>query len=163
VTLPEDLSGGQVSLVGSYLYAVPPALAEVQPQLAGLRFLHPGWWLGQLAGPKHPSDNPRGPVSDRAPWLGRRPARAGFQTDPKQDRFEPSHALALGLRLGDGRLAVDLPPDSPDLSAYLRGLTLAHTGENGWVLVGVGGYPLGWAKRVDGRLKSHYPKGLRPV
>jgi len=38
-------------------------------------------------------------------------------------------------------------------------VALPQAGENGWVLVGVGGYPLGWAKRVDGWLKSHYPKG----
>jgi 16S rRNA C967 or C1407 C5-methylase (RsmB/RsmF family)/NOL1/NOP2/fmu family ribosome biogenesis protein len=132
LTRPEDLSGGQVSLVGSYLYAIPPALAGSHAMLAGLRTLHPGWWLGVMAG-------------------------------PRKDRFEPSHALALGLRLGDARLIVDLPPDSRAVDAYLRGHTLTDAGANGWVLVGVGGYPLGWARRVDGRLKSHYPKGLRPV
>jgi 16S rRNA C967 or C1407 C5-methylase (RsmB/RsmF family)/NOL1/NOP2/fmu family ribosome biogenesis protein len=132
LTLPEDLSGGRVALAGSYLYAIPPDLAEFRAELAGLRFLHPGWWLGVMAG-------------------------------PKKDRFEPSHALALGLRMSDARLTVDFPPEGQEVTAYLRGMTLPSVGENGWVLVGVGGYPLGWARRVEARLKSHYPKGLRPV
>jgi len=32
------------ALIGSYLYALPAAL----PDLTGLRFLHPGWWLGTI-------------------------------------------------------------------------------------------------------------------
>ena len=34
----------QLALIGSYLYALPAAL----PDLTGLRFLHPGWWLGVI-------------------------------------------------------------------------------------------------------------------
>ena len=34
----------RLALIGSYLYALPAAL----PDLTGLRFLHPGWWLGTL-------------------------------------------------------------------------------------------------------------------
>jgi NOL1/NOP2/fmu family ribosome biogenesis protein len=33
-----------LALAGAYLYAVPPEA----PDLTGLRFIHPGWWLGTL-------------------------------------------------------------------------------------------------------------------
>ena len=48
-----------------------------------------------------------------------------------------------------------------EVLSFLRGETLDAPGEDGWTLVTTGGHPLGWAKRVQGRLKSHYPKGLR--
>jgi NOL1/NOP2/fmu family ribosome biogenesis protein len=79
----------------------------------------------------------------------------------KKERFEPSHALALALQPGDARRTEDLAADGPEVEAYLRGESLRLAGEDGWVLVTVSGYPLGWAKRVAGLLKSHYPRGLR--
>ena len=56
---------------------------------------------------------------------------------------------------------IDYDVNDPDLLAYLRGETVQSPGEDGWALVTVDGFGLGWAKRVGGRLKSHYPKGLR--
>jgi len=109
--------------MGSYLYAI----ADGAPDLTGLRFLHPGWWLGEV----------------------------------KKGRFEPSHALALGLQTGQARRTVDFTAESVEAQAYLRGETVPVAGEDGWTLVAVDSYPLGWGKVVSGRLKSHYPKGLR--
>jgi NOL1/NOP2/fmu family ribosome biogenesis protein len=117
-------------LDGAYLYAVPAGM----PDLAGLRYLHPGWWLGQVKS-------------------------ARFE----RDRFEPSHALALGVKSDMARHVVDFSVDNPMLLSYLRGETIESAGEDGWTLVAVDSLPLGWAKRVAGRLKSHYPKGLRRV
>ena len=113
------------AVIGSYLYALPAEL----PDFSGLRYLHPGWWLGEI----------------------------------KKDRFEPSHAFALGLTPSKVRQAADYPAGSSDLFAYLRGETLVSAGEDGWTMVTVDGFSLGWGKRVAGRLKSHYPKGLRRV
>jgi NOL1/NOP2/sun family putative RNA methylase len=113
----------RLALVGSYLYALPPEL----PDLSGLRFLHPGWWLGTL----------------------------------KKDRFEPSHALALGVTVREALRSVCLDADSPELRAYLQGGSFRSSGDDGWLLIAVDGYPLGWGKRVNGTVKSHYPKGLR--
>ena len=112
-------------MIGSYLYALPAEL----PDLTGLRFLHPGWWLGTIL----------------------------------KDRFEPSHALALGLPPRTARRIASLAADDARLSAYLHGQAFADPGEDGWTLVCMDGYPLGWAKRVAGILKSHYPRGLRWV
>jgi 16S rRNA C967 or C1407 C5-methylase (RsmB/RsmF family)/NOL1/NOP2/fmu family ribosome biogenesis protein len=112
------------ALVGSYLYALPAAL----PDLTGLRFLHPGWWLGTI----------------------------------KKDRFEPSHALALGLPSESAHRVANRRIDA-EIEAYLRGHPFTDVGEDGWSLVSVNGYTIGWGKRVAGILKSHYPRGLRWV
>jgi 16S rRNA C967 or C1407 C5-methylase (RsmB/RsmF family)/NOL1/NOP2/fmu family ribosome biogenesis protein len=79
----------------------------------------------------------------------------------KKNRFEPSHALAMGLRATDVRQTWPLMTADPALERYLRGEVLPCEGPNGWVLVTVDGFPLGWGKRVQGRLKSHLPTWLR--
>jgi NOL1/NOP2/sun family putative RNA methylase len=79
----------------------------------------------------------------------------------KKNRFEPSHALAMGLRAEDVRQTWALTAGDPDLERYLRGEVLRCNGPNGWVLVTVDSFPLGWGKRVQGRLKSHLPTWLR--
>ncbi len=79
----------------------------------------------------------------------------------KKNRFEPSHALAMGLRVDDVCQTLPLAADDPTLLRYLRGEVLACEGLNGWVLVAVDDFPLGWGKRVQGRLKSHLPSWLR--
>ena len=107
----------------------PPGL----PDLTGLRYLHAGWWLGELKGGE------RG-----------------------RERFEPSHALALAAQPLPVRRVARFSAGEPALAAYLGGETVTSAGEDGWTLVCVDGYGIGWAKRVGGRLKSHYPKGLRP-
>jgi NOL1/NOP2/sun family putative RNA methylase len=79
----------------------------------------------------------------------------------KKNRFEPSHALALGLSVEAARLRLDLSANSPEIQAYLRGETLISPGEDGWLLVTVDNFPLGWGKRVQGMVKNYYPRGLR--
>jgi len=75
--------------------------------------------------------------------------------------FEPAHALAMSLAVDDVRRVIHLTADDPQVLAYLRGETLRVSGEDGWVMVAVDGYPLGWGKRVRGLVKNHYPRGLR--
>ncbi len=99
----------------------------------------------------------------------------------KKDRFEPAHALAMGLAASGIQRVLTLPADSPEVQAYLRGMTLRSDGEAGWMVVAValppsvyshrentdGGsesplaFPLGWGKRVQGIVKNHYPRGLQ--
>ncbi len=118
-------AGESLALVGIHLYALPPDL----PDLAGLRVLHPGWWLGTI----------------------------------KKDRFEPSHALALGLSPAEARAdrIVNLASEGHEVRAYLRGASIPSRGSDGWVLVTADGFPLGWGRRSGGEVKSHYPRGLR--
>ncbi len=79
----------------------------------------------------------------------------------KKGRFEPSQALAMGLQAQEARRHLDLPADSAQCAAYLRGEVLASPGADGWLLVCVEGFPLGWGKRTAGVVKNYYPKGLR--
>jgi len=78
----------------------------------------------------------------------------------KKNRFEPSYALAMALKLSQAKNSVDL--NDEDLAyQYLKGEALNLQAPKGWVLVGYDGYPLGFGKASEGLIKNHYPKGLR--
>lgn len=79
----------------------------------------------------------------------------------KKNRVEPAHALALQANLPVVVNAASFAADDPAVLDYLRGESIPAPGKNGWVLVQVDGFGLGWGKRVNGVLKSHYPRGLR--
>jgi NOL1/NOP2/fmu family ribosome biogenesis protein len=76
----------------------------------------------------------------------------------KKERFEPAHPLALFLKPGEARNALDLPAGGREIAAYLRGESLPSQA-NGWTLVTVSGFGIGWGKGVQGTLKNHYPRG----
>ena len=76
----------------------------------------------------------------------------------KKDRFEPAHALALWLQ--DCAAVQELAWDSAEIRAYMHGETIP-TNVNGWCLVTVDSYSIGWGKGDGKVLKNHYPKGLR--
>ncbi|MGO0062430.1 RsmF rRNA methyltransferase first C-terminal domain-containing protein [Brevibacillus fluminis] len=89
-------------------------------------------------------------------------ARAGWHLGTvKKGRFEPSHALALGCRPADAARTADFAASDADVLRYLKGESLTRSGQNGWTIVTVDGFALGWGKQVDEQLKNHYPKGLR--
>jgi NOL1/NOP2/sun family putative RNA methylase len=77
----------------------------------------------------------------------------------KKERFEPAHPLALFLQRGQAKNVLDLPADSREMAAYLRGETIPSEGMPGWTLITVDGWPLGWGKRVQGMVKNHFPRG----
>jgi NOL1/NOP2/sun family putative RNA methylase len=77
------------------------------------------------------------------------------------NRLEPSHALALSLDLEDVQYNYSCKLGGEDIQHYLNGQSLPATGLNGWYLVTVDGYSVGWGKLAGGILKNHYPKGLR--
>jgi NOL1/NOP2/fmu family ribosome biogenesis protein len=43
----------------------------------------------------------------------------------------------------------------------MRGEEIQVSMLDGWTLVAVDGLSLGWGKVSQGRMKNHYPKGLR--
>ncbi|MCL2421328.1 MAG: RsmF rRNA methyltransferase first C-terminal domain-containing protein [Defluviitaleaceae bacterium] len=108
--------------------------------------------------------------NDLPDLAGLRIARSGWYLgDIKKDRFEPSHALALGLTVGEARFVHHFPsPDDADCARYLRGETIdvasdfvtAAKAEKPWVLICVADFPLGWARLVNGRLKNKNPYTL---
>ena len=76
-------------------------------------------------------------------------------------RFQPAHALfmAYGSQCTNRE---ELTRDDPRTAAWLRGEEIpAATAQNGWCAVCVDGFPLGAGKVSGGRIKNHYPKGLR--
>ena len=79
----------------------------------------------------------------------------------RKGRFVPGHALALSSRPDKVRLSLDLEASGQAVQDYLRGHTLPADLPDGWALVTVDGFALGWGKVVGGVLKNHYPKGLR--
>lgn len=75
----------------------------------------------------------------------------------KKGRFEPSQAFAMGLKKEDVLRAADFPLEDKRVLRYLKGETVEFEGTDGWTLVCVDGFPLGWAKAQKGRLKNKYP------
>jgi NOL1/NOP2/fmu family ribosome biogenesis protein len=123
------LLSGSFTINGVSLYRVPEGL----PDLRGLRIARSGWYMG----------------------------------DVSKGRYTPSQALAMGLTQNDASTAVDL--SSGDAMRYLRGESITPAGDaltalepltgKPWVLVCCIGYPLGWARWVNGRLKNYLPAG----
>ena len=75
--------------------------------------------------------------------------------------FEPHHHLYMAWG-ADAPRRLSLSPDEERCAAWLRGEEIAALGmENGFAAVTVDGFPLGFGKVSGGRLKNHYPKGLR--
>ncbi len=81
--------------------------------------------------------------------------------EARRGHFRPAHDLALALTANDVPASVNWPAGDPRLAAYLSGADAPDAGPDGWVLVTVEGFGLGWGKRVAGRLKNHYPRHLR--
>ncbi|SES99141.1 RsmF rRNA methyltransferase first C-terminal domain-containing protein [[Clostridium] polysaccharolyticum] len=104
-------------------------------------------------------------VPDLLPNLrGLRILRTGlYLGEKKKNRFEPSQSLAMALKAGDYPNTINYPCDSLDLKKYLKGETveLENGKLSGWQLVLVDGYPLGWGKASNGRLKNKYLPGWR--
>ena len=74
----------------------------------------------------------------------------------KKGRFEPSQAFAMGLRKEEVKHTADFSLEDERVIRYLKGETVEAEGKDGWTLVCVDGFPLGWAKRQKGRLKNKY-------
>lgn len=89
-----------------------------------------------------------------------------FLGSRKNGRFTPSPALALALQKEDFSNRVDFSGSDGRVIRYLKGETVAcegvpSSGEDGWTLVLVDGFPLGWAKRSKDTLKNKYHPGWR--
>ncbi len=109
-------------------------MPEGIPDLRGLRFLRSGLFLGEV----------------------------------KKKRFEPSQSLAMALRAEEYENILDFSSEDEGVFRYLKGETLAleeecvsGDGKNGWYLVCVDGFPLGWGKVAGLTLKNKYHPGWR--
>ena len=106
-------------------------ICEDMPDVKGLRLLRNGLFLGEI----------------------------------KKNRFEPSQSLAMFLRADEFDNVYSMTADDNRVIKYLKGETIEaeddNTLRNGYTLVCVDGYPLGWAKNNKGTLKNKYLTGWR--
>lgn len=107
-------------------------MPKALPKMRGVRFLRSGLFVGEM----------------------------------KKKRFEPSQSLAMALRKEDYKNCLDLSSEDERVLRYLKGETLVLTEEeanrpDGWQLVCVDGYPLGWGKKTRSNLKNKYHSGWR--
>lgn len=79
----------------------------------------------------------------------------------RNGRFEPSGSLAVAMKTENFKWVLNLPLTDHRVIRYLKGETLIHEGEKGYVAVCVDGFPLGWGKQDAGTLKNLYPKSWR--
>lgn len=79
----------------------------------------------------------------------------------KKNRFEPSQALAMHLRMEQFANHVSLPAEDIRVIKYLKGETIELDAPDGWVLFGVDGFALGWGKVSGGIMKNKYLAGWR--
>lgn len=77
-----------------------------------------------------------------------------------KNRFIPSYSLALTLTKQDVKRSYDYPSESEEIKKYIHGETLEGTGEKGFGVIFVDGYPLSFYKESN-QVKNLFPKGLR--
>ena len=95
---------------------------------------------------------------------GLRVLRSGlYLGEYKHNKFEPSEALALALTEDDYDNILNFNLDDERVIKYLKCETLDVKDKyvNGYVLVCVDGYPLGFGKVDKGILKNKYPANYR--
>lgn len=78
----------------------------------------------------------------------------------RKNRFIPSYSLALTLTKQDVKRSYDYPSESEEIKKYIHGETLEGTGEKGFGVIFVDGYPLSFYKESN-QVKNLFPKGLR--
>ena len=99
---------------------------------------------------------------------GLRLLRTGlFMGEFKKNRFEPSQALAMALKPNEFKQTIHFDVNDERVIKYLKCETIdvsdLDTKMNGWVLVCVDHFPLGFGKISKGVIKNKYAKGWRYV
>lgn len=111
-------------------------------------------------------------IKDNLYWLpeemadikGLRLLRSGLYLGViKKNRFEPSQSLAMALKQSQFSNTISLSAKDPRVMKYLKGETIedVNGAKDGYVLVCVDGFPLGWGKLSKTVLKNKYHTGWR--
>ncbi len=80
----------------------------------------------------------------------------------KNNYFLPNHYLCMAYgKHFKNKCILDINDER--VLKYLRGEEINYECPNGYGVIIVNEYPLGFFKAVNGKLKNHYPKGLRNV
>ena len=95
---------------------------------------------------------------------GVRTLRSGLLLgEMKKNRFEPSQALANALRMEEYDNVYNMSVEDEDVIRYLKceSIEVKKPCKDGWVLLCVDGYPLGFGKYLKGNFKNKYLPGWR--
>jgi len=80
----------------------------------------------------------------------------------RNDRFEPSQALAMELKAEEWKNPINLINGDDRVMRYLKGETIEADDESeGYRLLCVDNHPLGWVKQSGTRCKNKYYAGWR--
>jgi len=79
----------------------------------------------------------------------------------KKNRFEPSQALAMAMKMDDYASSINMTISDPNVIKYLKGETIEieeikTAKPAGWQLICVDNFPLGWGKLSGTTLKNKY-------
>lgn len=132
------LSGGEqlrAVLYGSRVYLQPYEI----PSLQGLKVVRAGWLIGEI----------------------------------KHHKFAPSHPFAMALKPHEALRTISYSSADEQLHRYLKGETIfvdeqllqikAGVKKNGYVLICIDQYPVGFGKYIDGMIKNELPAGWRLI
>ncbi len=93
-------------------------------------------------------------------FSGIRLKRSGlYLGELKKNRFEPSQAFAMTLSPDMVKNVISFPIGDRRIISYLKGESFVTGGADGWNLVCIDKYPLGWGKVQKGRMKNKYLSG----
>lgn len=82
----------------------------------------------------------------------------------RNGRFEPSQALAMALKKEEFAQCISFSANDAAIEKYLRGETVFTSAKyNGWVLICVDDYPLGFGKMQNGQIKNKIKAGVRKL
>ncbi|HKM00133.1 MAG TPA: RsmB/NOP family class I SAM-dependent RNA methyltransferase [Mobilitalea sp.] len=113
----------------------------------------------------HVHDNRVYKVPEGLPDLkGLRILRQGLLLgEMKKQRFEPAQALASALSTKEYDKVINIPSSESEAIRYLKceAIEIDNIYEDGWQLVCVDGFPLGWGKTAKGSFKNKYLPGWR--
>ncbi len=93
-------------------------------------------------------------------FKGIRLQRSGlYLGELKKNRFEPSQAFAMTLKPEDVKNVISFSVGSREVIRYLKGESFEVEANDGWNLICIDKYPLGWGKIIKGRMKNKYLQG----
>ncbi len=91
---------------------------------------------------------------------GLRVQRSGlYMGELKKNRFEPSQAFAMTLTPKAVKNSISFNMNDYNVIRYLKGESFETNANDGWALICLEKFPLGWGKVQKGRIKNKYLSG----
>ena len=150
---------GRFELFGDRLFLVPRGM----PSLEGIKCVCPGLELGTF------KKNRFEPAHALSMHLAPSDAKICFELGNLAGSYIRGEVIEAGAYIhGEQSVSTDETEADCDLrimpgfiGADGKYVETTDDAKTGWALMCVDGISVGWGKYVDGRIKNHYPKGLR--